>query len=140
MPALERTLSIIKPDAVSKNAAGQILARIEQEGFRVVALRMVRLDVKGAEGFYAVHRERPFYNDLVAYMTSGPVWPLALERDDAVAHLRKVMGATDPAKADPGTIRATYGESIERNSIHGSDSQENAAIEIAFFFSAADLL
>jgi len=136
----ERTLTIIKPDSVANGNTGKIIAHLEKEGFKILGGRRMMLSEAQARGFYAVHRERPFYDDLVAYMTSGPVWPLALERDDAVAHLRKVMGATDPAKAEAGTIRATYGESIERNSIHGSDSQENAAIELSFFFSTADLL
>ncbi len=136
----QRTFSIIKPDSVARGAAGAILSRLEREGFRILAGRFAHLTQTQARGFYAVHKERPFYNDLVAYMTSGPVWVLALERDNAVAHLRQVMGATDPKKADPGTIRAEHGESIERNSIHGSDSPENAAIEIAFFFPTSELV
>lgn len=135
----QRTLTIIKPDSVEKGNTGKIIAHLENEGFRVLAGRMMHLTERQARAFYAVHKERPFYNDLVAYMTSGPVWPLALERDDAVAYLRQVMGATNPAEADPGTIRALYGESIERNSIHGSDSPENAAIEVNFFFSSSEL-
>ena len=136
----ERTLTIVKPDSVANGNAGKIITHLEAEGFTILGGRMMKLSQEQARGFYAVHAERPFYNDLVAYMTSGPVWPLALERDNAVAHLRAVMGATDPAKAEPGTIRATYGESIERNSIHGSDSPENAAKEIAFFFGAAEMV
>jgi nucleoside-diphosphate kinase len=136
----ERTFTIIKPDSVVKGNAGTIAAHLEHEGFRIVAARMTRLTTAQAEGFYAVHAARPFYADLVAYMTSGPVWVMTLERDNAVRHLRQVMGATNPAEADAGTIRRLYGESIERNAIHGSDSPENAAIEIAFFFSTADLL
>jgi nucleoside-diphosphate kinase len=135
----ERTLTIIKPDSVENGNTGKIVAHLEGEGFRILAGRMMRLTTEQARAFYAVHKERPFYNDLVAYMTSGPVWPLALERKDAVAYLRQVMGATNPAEADAGTIRALYGESIERNAIHGSDSPENAAIELAFFFSSAEL-
>ena len=135
----ERTLTIIKPDSVENGNTGKIIAELENEGFGIIAGRMVHLTVAQARAFYAVHRERPFYNDLVAYMTSGPVWPLALERDDAVAHLREIMGATNPAEAAEGTIRRLYGESIERNAIHGSDSPENAAIEIGFFFSASEL-
>ena len=135
-----RTFTIVKPDAVANGNAGKIIARLEAEGFRILAGRMTRLSVAQARGFYAVHAERPFYNDLVAYMTSGPVWVMALERDDAVPHLRSVMGATNPAEADPGTIRADYGESIERNAIHGSDSNDNAAIEISFFFSTSELV
>ena len=135
----QRTLTIIKPDSVEKGNTGNIIAHLEREGFRVLAGRMMHLTEAQARAFYAVHEERPFYNDLVAYMTSGPVWPLALERDNAVTYLREVMGATNPADADPGTIRALYGESIERNSIHGSDSPENAAIEVNFFFSRSEL-
>jgi nucleoside-diphosphate kinase len=135
----QRTLTIIKPDSVEKGNAGKIIAHLENEGFRVVAGRMMHLTEAQARAFYAVHKERPFYNDLVAYMTSGPVWPMALDRDDAVASLRQVMGATNPEDADAGTIRALYGESIERNAIHGSDSPENAAIEVGFFFAASEL-
>jgi len=135
----QRTLTIIKPDSVENGNMGKIVALLEAEGFRVLAGRMMHLTEAQARAFYAVHKERPFYNDLVAYMTSGPVWPLALERDDAVPYLRQVMGATNPADADPGTVRALYGESIERNAIHGSDSPENAAIEINFFFASAEL-
>jgi len=135
----QRTLTIIKPDSVEKGNTGKIIAHLENEGFRIVAGRLVHLTEAQARAFYAVHKERPFYDDLVAYMTSGPVWPLALERDDAVSYLRQVMGATNPADADDGTVRALYGESIERNAIHGSDSPENAAIEVGFFFSASEL-
>ena len=135
----QRTLTIVKPDSVANGNTGKIIAHLEAEGFRILAGRMMHLTEAQARAFYAVHKERPFYNDLVAYMTSGPVWPLALEREDAVLYLRKVMGATNPADAEPGTIRALYGESIERNSIHGSDSPENAAIEVSFFFSASEL-
>ncbi len=135
----ERTLTIIKPDAVANGNTGKIIAHLEREGFRVLAGRMLHLTEAQARAFYAVHKERPFYNDLVAYMTSDPVWPLALERDDAVASLRQVMGATNPADAADGTVRKLYGESIERNAIHGSDSPENAAIELSFFFPACDL-
>jgi nucleoside-diphosphate kinase len=136
----QRTLTIIKPDSVEKGNTGKIIAHLENEGFRILAGRMVHLTEAQARAFYAVHRERPFYNDLVAYMTSGPVWPLALEREDAVTYLRQVMGATNPSDAEPGTIRSLYGESIERNAIHGSDSPENAAIEISFFFSSSELV
>lgn len=135
-----RTFTIIKPDSVRKNNFGNIISRLEAEGFRILGLKKVSLSQKQAEGFYGVHRERPFFKSLVEYMTSGPVFVAALERDDAVPHLRKVMGATDPAKADAGTIRKDFGESIEQNAIHGSDSDENAAIEIAFFFAASELL
>jgi nucleoside-diphosphate kinase len=136
----QRTLTIIKPDSVENGNVGKIIARIEQEGFRILAARMIALSEVQARAFYAVHRDRPFYNDLVSYMTSGPVWVMALEREDAVQHLRQVMGATNPADAEAGTIRASYGSSIERNAIHGSDSPENAAIEVGFFFAASDLL
>ena len=135
-----RTFTIVKPDSVRKGNFGKIISRIEDEGFRILGLKKVSLSRAQAEGFYAVHKERPFYASLVDYMTSGPVYVAALERDGAVAHLRKVMGATDPAKADAGTIRKDFGESIEQNAIHGSDSDENAAIEIAFFFAPSDLL
>ena len=135
-----RTFTIIKPDAVANGYAGKIIARLEAEGFRLVAGRMTRLSEAQARSFYAVHAQRPFYNDLVAYMTSGPVWVMSLERERAVPHLRAVMGATNPSEADAGTIRADYGESIERNAIHGSDSDENAAIENAFFFSTSELV
>ena len=136
----ERTLTIIKPDSVEKNNVGAIIAHLEREGFRIVAARMMRLTEAQARAFYEVHKERPFYDDLVAYMTSGPVWPMCLEREDAVTHLRQVMGATNPGEAAEGTIRALYGESIERNAIHGSDSPENAAREISFFFPETDLV
>ncbi len=135
-----RTFTIVKPDSVRKGNFGKIISRLESEGFRILGLRKVSLSQKQAEGFYAVHRERPFFKSLVAYMTSGPVYVAALERDNAVSHLRKVMGATDPAKADKGTIRKDFGESIEQNAIHGSDSDENAKIEIAFFFPESELL
>ena len=135
-----RTFTIIKPDSVRKGNFGKIISRIEGEGFRVLGLKKVSLSQKQAESFYGIHRERPFFNDLVRYMTSGPVFVAALEREGAVAHLRKVMGATDPAKADAGTIRKDFGESIEQNAIHGSDSDENAKIEIAFFFAESELV
>ena len=135
-----RTLTIIKPDSVRKKNFGKIITRIEAEGFTILGIKKVGLSQKQAEGFYAVHRERPFFRDLVKYMISGPVYVAALQRDDAVATLRGVMGATDPKKADRGTIRAEFGESIEQNAIHGSDSDENARIEIGFFFSEAELM
>jgi nucleoside-diphosphate kinase len=134
-----RTFTIIKPDSVRKGNFGKIISRIEAEGFRILGLKKVFLSQGQAEAFYAVHRERPFYGDLVKYMTSGPVYVAALQRDGAVAHLRNVMGATDPKKADQGTIRADYGESIEQNAIHGSDSDDNAKIEIGFFFAECEL-
>lgn len=129
-----RTFTIIKPDSVRKGNTDKILARLQSEGFKVLAKKELRMSRKQAESFYAVHRERPFFGSLVEYMTSGPVVVAALERDNAVTTLRKVMGATDPAKADKGTIRKDFGESIEQNAIHGSDSDENAKTEIGFFF------
>ncbi len=135
-----RTFTIIKPDSVRKGNIGRIISRIEAEGFRILGIKKVHLSDRQAQAFYAVHRERPFFPSLVQYMTSGPVYVAALERDGAVPHLRQIMGATDPKKADQGTIRADYGESIEQNAIHGSDSDENAAIEIAFFFAASELV
>ena len=134
-----RTFTIIKPDSVRKGNFGKIISRIEAEGFRILGLRKVYLSPRQAQGFYAVHSARPFFASLVEYMTSGPVYVAALEREDAVAQLRKLMGATDPLKADEGTIRKEFGESIEQNAIHGSDSDENAQIEISFFFAESDL-
>ena len=136
---MERTLTILKPDSVAAGKTGAILAHLEKEGFRFVGLRRTRLSPEQARAFYAVHRERPFYGALVTFMTEGPVVVAALSRENAVAHLRKTMGATDSRKADPGTVRQLYGTDIERNAIHGSDSAENAAKEIAFFFPEADL-
>jgi len=136
----DRTFTIVKPDSVRKGNFGKIVGRLEAEGFRILGLKKTSLSRVQAEGFYAVHRERPFFSGLVDYMTSGPVYVAALQRENAVKHLRQVMGATDPANADKGTIRADFGESIEQNAIHGSDSDENAAIEIGFFFAAAELL
>ena len=133
------TLGIIKPDAVAGKKIGAILAHIQQAGFVPRAARMVRLTQPEAGAFYAVHRGRPFYNELVEFMTSGPCMPMALERDDAVAHLRTVIGATDPAEAAPGTIRKLFAESKGKNAIHASDSPENAAREVAFFFSEGEL-
>ena len=133
------TLAIIKPDALAAGKAGKVLAHLEQAGFKVLAARMVKLSTPQAEAFYAVHRERPFFRPLVTFMTSGPCIPLALERQDAVQKLREVIGATDPREAAPGTVRALYAESKERNAIHASDSDENAAREVAFFFPEADL-
>jgi nucleoside-diphosphate kinase len=137
---MERTLSIVKPDAVRARKLGAILDMIEASGLTVVATKMLQLDQAKAEGFYAVHRERPFFKDLVKFMTSGPVVVSVLEGDDAVARYRKLMGATDPAKADPGTIRKKFATNIEQNAVHGSDSVENAGIEIAYFFSATELV
>jgi nucleoside-diphosphate kinase len=135
-----RTFTIIKPDSVRKGNFGRIISRLESEGFRVLGIKKVALSRRQAEGFYGVHRERPFFGSLVDYMMSGPVYVAALERENAVAHLRSVMGATDPGKADVGTIRKEFGESIEQNAIHGSDSDENAKIEISFFFAESELL
>ncbi len=132
--AVERTLSIVKPDGVAKNLIGEVYRRFEGAGLRIVAARMMHLTRAQAEGFYAVHRERPFFKDLCAYMTSGPVAVQVLEGENAVARHREIMGATDPKKAAPGTIRADLAASIEENVVHGSDSAENAAREIAFFF------
>lgn len=137
------TLTIIKPDAVARNLTGRIFARLEEEGFRIRAVRMMHLTEKQAREFYAVHAERPFYESLVRFMTSGPVVPAILERadgEDAVARLRMAIGATDPAEAAPGTIRALFAESKERNAIHASDAPETAARETGFFFASADLL
>jgi len=131
---MERTLSIIKPDAVAKNVIGQIYSRFEDAGLTVVAAKMKHLSQEDAEGFYAVHKERPFFNDLVAFMVSGPVMIQVLEGDNAVAKNRELMGATNPAEAEAGTIRADFAETIDANAVHGSDSAENAAIEVAFFF------
>jgi nucleoside-diphosphate kinase len=136
---LERTLSIVKPDGVRKNVIGDVYSRFEKAGLRIVAARMLRLTQAQAEAFYGIHRERPFFRDLVTYMTSGPVVVQVLEGEGAVARNREVMGATDPKKAAPGTIRADLAESIEQNVVHGSDSLENAAREIAFFFAETEL-
>lgn len=132
--SVEQTLSIIKPDGVQKNLIGEICGRLEKAGLQIVAARMIHLSQQQAEGFYAVHKERPFFDDLVSYMTSGPVMVQALEGDDAINRNREIMGATDPSKADQGTIRADFAESIEENIVHGSDAPETAAQEIAFFF------
>ena len=132
--AVEQTLSIIKPDGVQKNLIGEIYSRFEKAGLQIVAARMMHLTQEQAQGFYAVHRERPFFADLVRYMTSGPVVVQVLKGDAAIAKNREIMGATNPADADPGTIRADFAESIEENVVHGSDAAETAAVEIAFFF------
>ena len=136
----ERTFSIIKPDAVAAGKAGAILSRIEAAGFRVVALRMLSLSRKEAEGFYHVHAARPFFPSLCAFMSSGPCITMVLERENAIASLREIMGATDPAKAAPGTIRKDFAESIERNAIHGSDAPETAAFEVGYFFPGIELV
>jgi nucleoside-diphosphate kinase len=137
--AIERTLSIIKPDAVAKNVIGEIYTRFEKAGLKVVAARMMHLSQAQAEGFYAEHKERGFFKDLVAFMTSGPVIVQALEGENAVALHREIMGATDPKKADAGTIRADFASSIDENAVHGSDSAASAAREIAYFFSATEV-
>jgi len=136
---VERTLSIIKPDAVAKNVIGQILGRFEKAGLKVVAARMAWLSRAEAEGFYAVHKARPFFNDLVGFMTSGPVMIQVLEGPHAIAKNRDLMGATDPKKADKGTIRADFAQSIDANAVHGSDAPETAAVEIAWFFPASHI-
>src|SRR6201998_590243 len=138
--AVERTLSIIKPDATKRNLTGEIIARLEKAGLRIVAQRRMRLSVEAAETFYNVHKERPFFRSLVEFMSSGPVVVQVLEGEDAVARNREVMGATDPAKAAPGTIRKDFAESIEANSVHGSDSPESAAQGIGFFFSGTEIV
>lgn len=135
-----RTLAIIKPDAFGSGRVGKVLAALEEAGFAIRGARVVRLSRAGAEAFYAVHRERPFFGSLVEFMTSGPCMPLALEHERAVPYLREVIGATDPAEAEPGTIRALYAESKERNAIHASDSPENARAELGFFFGRVDLI
>ena len=137
--AVEQTLSIIKPDAVAKNAIGQILARFEQAGLTIVAARMMSLSRRQAEGFYAVHKGRPFFKDLVDFMTSGPVVVQVLEGEDAIQKNRELMGATDPRKAAKGTIRADFAQSIDANAVHGSDSPQTAASEIAYFFSTLEI-
>jgi nucleoside-diphosphate kinase len=137
--ALERTLSIVKPDGVARNLIGEVYRRFEQAGLRIVASRMAHLSQREAEGFYAVHRERPFFRDLVAYMTSGPVVIQVLEGENAVLKHREIMGATDPKKAAPGTIRADLAQSIEANTVHGSDAVDTAATEIAYFFRATEI-
>ena len=138
--ATERTFSIIKPDATRRNLTGKIIDRLETSGLRIIAQKRVWLSQKQAEGFYAVHKDRPFFHDLVKFMTSGPVVVQVLEGVGAVAKYREVMGATDPKKANPGTIRKDFAESIEANSVHGSDSAENAAIEIKFFFADTEIV
>ncbi len=137
--AIERTISIVKPDAVGKNIIGKIYSRFEDNGLRIVAAKMKHLSVREAQEFYAVHKERPFYDSLVAFMTSGPVMIQVLEGENAVAKNRELMGATNPAEAAPGTIRADFAESLSVNAVHGSDSLENAAIEIAYFFSQSEI-
>jgi nucleoside-diphosphate kinase len=137
--AVERTLSIVKPDAVDKNIIGKIYSRFEEKGLKIVAVRMLHLSRAQAEGFYAVHRKRPFFNDLVEFMTSGPVMVQVLEGDNAIQVNRELMGATDPKKAAKGTLRADFAQSINFNAVHGSDSLETAAMEIAYFFSTLEI-
>ena len=137
---LQRTLAIVKPDGVRNGVAGHVIARIEKEGFRIVAMRLHHLSRAEAEGFYAVHKERPFFSGLVAFMTSGPVVLMCLERDNAIALWREIMGATDPAKAAPGTIRKLYATDIEKNVSHGSDAQETSAFELGWFFRGCELV
>ncbi len=137
---METTLTIIKPDAVAAGNAGNVLAHLEREGFKILAVKKLSLSKAQAKAFYEVHKERPFYDSLVEFMTGGPVMPVALERENAVKYLREVMGATNPEEAAAGTIRSLYATSIEKNAIHGSDSPENAAIELGFFFSRAELI
>jgi nucleoside-diphosphate kinase len=136
---VERTLCIVKPDAVEKNKSGAILALLEESGFKILALKRTHLSKEVAEGFYAVHKARPFFGELVTFMTRSPVVIAVLEKDDAVASYRKVMGATDPAKADAGTIRKLHGANVGENAVHGSDSAENAKIEIAYYFPASEV-
>jgi nucleoside-diphosphate kinase len=137
---MQRTLTIIKPDSVAAGNAGKILAHLENAGFEILAIRRMHLSRAEAKAFYAVHAKRPFYKDLVSFMTSGPIFSVALQRENAVSSLRQTMGATDPAAAEPGSIRALYGSSIERNAIHGSDSLANAELELGFFFSTTELI
>jgi len=136
---VERTLTIIKPDAIAKNVAGQIIARFEQNGLKVLAARLMHLTPAQVGGFYIVHKERPFYSSLCAFMTQGPCMPIVLEGENAIARLRDLMGATDPAKAAPGTIRKDFASSIEANAVHGSDSPQSAAFEIPYFFGAMEI-
>jgi nucleoside-diphosphate kinase len=138
--SMERTLAIIKPDAVGRNLQGEILKRIHEAGFKIVAIKSVRLSKGEAEGFYAVHRERPFFGELTSFMSSGKCIPMVLEAEAAIARWRDAMGATDPAKAAPGTIRRDFGSSVQNNCTHGSDAPETAAFEISYFFSASELL
>ena len=137
--AVERTLSIVKPDAVGKNVIGEIYTRFERAGLKIIAARMMQLSRADAEGFYAVHKERPFFKDLVEFMTSGPVMVQVLQGEDAIQKNRDLMGATDPKKAAKGTIRADFAQSIDANAVHGSDSAENATVEIAYFFPAFEI-
>ena len=139
MQTLQRTFSIVKPDAVAKNATGAIIAMIQQSGFRILGIKMLEINKKQAEGFYAVHAGKPFFNSLTTFMSSGPIVVMALEKENAIADLRKLMGATNPANAEPGTIRKEWAENIERNAIHGSDAEDTARFELAYFFAGYEL-
>lgn len=139
MQTLQRTFSIVKPDAVTKNATGAIIAMIQEAGFRILGLRMLEITKQQAEGFYAVHAGKPFFNSLTDFMSSGPIVVLALEKENAIADLRKLMGATNPANAEPGTIRKKWAENIERNAIHGSDAEDTARFELSYFFPGHEL-
>jgi nucleoside-diphosphate kinase len=139
MPTLQRTFSIVKPDAVAKGATGAILAMIQEKGFRILGMRMLEITKKQAEGFYAVHASRPFFASLTDFMSSGPIVVLALEKENAIADLRKLMGSTNPANAEPGTIRKNYADNIERNAIHGSDAEDTAKFELSYFFAGYEL-
>ncbi|MDH7604488.1 MAG: nucleoside-diphosphate kinase [Melioribacter sp.] len=135
-----RTLAILKPDCVRKNLIGKVITHIQEAGFKIIAMKMIKLTPDAAKGFYEIHKERPFFNDLIAYMTSGPCVPIVLEKENAVEEFRKLIGATDPARAEEGTIRKLYADNIQENIVHGSDSNENAAKEISHFFSRRELL
>lgn len=137
---IQKTLAIIKPDAVRKNAIGEIISRIERSGFKILGIKYLRLTEQQAKAFYEVHKERPFYMDLVKYMTSGAIVPIALEKENAIEDFRKLIGSTDPQKAEEGTIRKLYGTNIEQNAIHGSDSAENGEREVGFFFPISDIV
>jgi nucleoside-diphosphate kinase len=139
MQTLQRTFSIVKPDAVAKGATGAIIAMIQEKGFRILGLKMLEISKKQAEGFYAVHANKPFFNSLTDFMSSGPIVVLALEKENAIADLRKLMGATNPANADPGTIRKKWADNIERNAIHGSDADDTARFELSYFFAGYEL-
>ncbi|HKE31339.1 MAG TPA: nucleoside-diphosphate kinase [Candidatus Angelobacter sp.] len=140
MRTLQRTFSIVKPDAVGKNVAGAIIAMIQEAGFRILGMKMLEITKEQAEGFYAVHASKPFFNSLTGFMSSGPIVVMALEKENAIADLRKLMGATNPANAEPGTIRKKWAESIERNAIHGSDAEDTARFELSYFFAGYELM
>jgi nucleoside-diphosphate kinase len=140
MQTLQRTFSIVKPDAVAKGATGAILSMMQEKGFRVLAVKMLEISKKKAEGFYAVHADKPFFNSLTDFMSSGPIVVLALEKENAIADLRKLMGATNPANAEPGTIRKKFADNIERNAVHGSDAEETARFELSYFFAGYELI